>query len=76
MSLADAVAAPRLHHQGLPDQIQLNTGGFWPAVMDSLRAMGHKVVNGGGGDVQAIIRLGNGWQGVSDPRGGGGPAGY
>ncbi|HEX3928282.1 MAG TPA: gamma-glutamyltransferase [Gemmatimonadales bacterium] len=76
MTLADAVAAPRLHHQGLPDQIELERGGFSEAVMDSLRAMGHKVVAGGGGDVQAIIRTATGWQGVSDPRGGGRPSGY
>ncbi len=76
MSLPDAVAAPRLHHQALPDQIELNTGGFLPAVMDSLRIMGHKVTTGGGGDVQAIARTSRGWLGVSDPRGGGGPAGY
>jgi len=28
------------------------------------------------GDVEAIIRTANGWQGVSDPRRGGGGAGY
>ena len=76
MSLPDAVAAPRQHHQGLPDEIDLNSGGFLPAVVDSLRAMGHLVEFKGGGDVQAIIRTPNGWQGVSDPRGGGAPAGY
>ena len=45
-------------------------------MIDSLKAMGHTVRDGGGGDVQAIIRTANGWQGVSDPRGGGKPAGY
>jgi gamma-glutamyltranspeptidase/glutathione hydrolase len=76
MSLPDAVTAPRQHHQGLPDEIDLNSGGFFPAVIDSLRAMGHQVKFTGGGDVQAIIRTPNGWQGVSDPRGGGAPSGY
>lgn len=76
MALPDAVAAPRLHHQGLPDRIQLENGGFFPAVIDSLRAMGHTVTFGGGGDVQAIIRTATGWLGVSDPRGGGRPVGY
>ncbi len=76
MTLADAVAAPRQHHQGLPDRIELNRDGFWPAVIDSLRTMGHTVAFGGGGDVEAIIRTASGWQGVSDPRGGGAPAGY
>ncbi len=76
MTLADAVAAPRLHHQALPDSIQLERGGFLDAVVDSLRAMGHAIKFGGGGDVQAIMRTSKGWQGVSDPRGGGTPSGY
>ncbi|HEY4099841.1 MAG TPA: gamma-glutamyltransferase [Gemmatimonadales bacterium] len=76
MSLPDAVAAPRTHHQGLPDEIDLDNGGFTAALVDSLKAMGHTVRMKGGGDVQAIIRTSQGWQGVSDPRGGGKPAGY
>ncbi|HEY3933548.1 MAG TPA: gamma-glutamyltransferase [Gemmatimonadales bacterium] len=76
MSLPDAVAAPRTHHQGLPDEIDLDNGGFTMALIDSLKAMGHTVRTKGGGDVQAIIRTPDGWQGVSDPRGGGKPAGY
>jgi gamma-glutamyltranspeptidase/glutathione hydrolase len=76
MTLADAIAAPRQHHQGLPDQIELNRDGFLPAVIDSLKAMGHAVHFSGGGDVEAIIRTAHGWQGVSDPRGGGMPVGY
>ncbi len=76
MSLPDAIAAPRLHHQGLPDRIELEQNGFFPAVIDSLRAMGHNVRFGGGGDVQAIIRTATGWLGASDPRDDGRPAGY
>jgi len=77
MSLPDAVAAPRMHHQALPDRIFLERGGFAPAVVANLRARGHQVVEGGGGgDVEAIIRQGQGWEGVSDPRSGGGGAGY
>lgn len=76
MTLADAISAPRLHHQALPDRIQLESGGFADAVMDSLKAMGHQIRLGGGGDVQGIMRMGKGWQGVSDPRLGGGPSGY
>ncbi len=75
MTLPDAVAAPRLHHQGLPDHIDLERGGFSDAVIDSLRAMGHTVTFSGGGDVQAIIRTAAGWLGVSDPRDDGKPAG-
>jgi gamma-glutamyltranspeptidase/glutathione hydrolase len=77
MTLPDAVAAPRMHHQALPDQIRLERGGVAPAVVDSLRRLGHTVVEAGySGDVEAIIRVPEGWQGVSDPRYGGAPAGY
>ena len=77
MPLAEAVTAPRSHHQALPDTIRVERGGFPRAVLDSLRAMGHAVVEGTPwGDVEAIIRVPQGWQGVSDPRRGGGGAGY
>jgi gamma-glutamyltranspeptidase/glutathione hydrolase len=77
MGLADAVASPRMHHQALPDQIRLEREGFLPATVQSLESLGHKVsVGGRWGDVEAIIRTPSGWQGVSDPRLGGGGAGY
>jgi gamma-glutamyltranspeptidase/glutathione hydrolase len=77
MTLAEAIAAPRMHHQALPDEIRLENNGFAPATVDRLKAMGHSVVfRGRWGDVEAIIRTSSGWQGVSDPRLGGGGAGY
>jgi gamma-glutamyltranspeptidase/glutathione hydrolase len=77
MSLADAVVVPRLHHQALPDSLQVEGGGFLPETLDSLRARGHGIsVGGSWGDVEAIVRTPGGWQGVSDPRRGGGGAGY
>ncbi len=77
MPLADAVAAPRMHHQALPDEIRLETNGFQPATLEQLKAMGHTLTfRGRWGDVEAIIRTPAGWQGVSDPRLGGGGAGY
>jgi gamma-glutamyltranspeptidase/glutathione hydrolase len=77
MALPDAVASPRMHHQALPDQVRLEREGFLPATVASLESLGHKVsVGGRWGDVEAIIRTANGWQGVSDPRLGGGGAGY
>jgi gamma-glutamyltranspeptidase/glutathione hydrolase len=77
MPLAQAVEAPRMHHQGLPDTLPVERGGFPPATLDSLRARGHAISEGGyWGDVEAIIRTPTGWQGVSDPRRGGGGAGY
>ncbi|MEO8448490.1 MAG: gamma-glutamyltransferase [Gemmatimonadota bacterium] len=77
MALAAAVSAPRLHHQALPDQIYLERDGFLPEAIERLHAMGHQVVvRDYSGDVEAIIRIAGGWQGVSDPRRGGGGAGY
>jgi gamma-glutamyltranspeptidase / glutathione hydrolase len=77
MSLADAFAAPRMHHQALPDRLRLERNGFTPATVAALRALGHEVDEQGySGDVEAIMRQDGGWQGVSDPRYGGGGAGY
>ena len=77
MTLAQAVEAPRLHHQALPDTISLERGGWIPAVLDSLRAMGHGVSEGGyHALVMAIERDGTRWIGVADPRSGGNAAGY
>lgn len=77
MSLADAVAAPRTHHQALPDSIRIERDGFLPAAIAQLEAMGHRMeVRTRWGDVEAIIRTSTGWLGASDPRLGGGGAGY
>ncbi|TFG48708.1 MAG: gamma-glutamyltransferase [Gemmatimonadales bacterium] len=77
MELRTAVAAPRIHHQGFPDSLRVDRNGFSPAVLDSLRAMGHGIREGDpGGDIEAIMRTASGWIGVSDPRSGGGGAGY
>jgi gamma-glutamyltranspeptidase / glutathione hydrolase len=77
MSLAQAIEAPRMHHQGLPDTLRVERGGFPLATLDSLRARGHAIGSGGyWGDVEGIMRTRAGWEGVSDPRRGGGGAGY
>ncbi len=77
MTLPDAVYAPRLHHQALPDSLQIEQAGFLPSSVDSLREMGHGIsTRNPWGDVEAIVRTRTGWQGVSDPRRGGGGAGY
>jgi gamma-glutamyltranspeptidase / glutathione hydrolase len=77
MPLAEAVAAPRTHHQALPDTIRVERDGFLAASLDALRKMGHGVVEGTPwGSIDAIIRTARGWMGVSDPRSAGGAAGY
>ena len=74
MSLAEAVCAPRGHHQHLPDRIQYEPGGLPPGVSEALTGLGHEVVEHEemSGDVQAILRLPDGTlDGQSDPRRGG-----
>jgi gamma-glutamyltranspeptidase/glutathione hydrolase len=77
MTLADAMAAPRMHHQAWPDSIRYEVGGFTPAVVDSLRAMGHGLAGVRSlTNVNAIMRVRGGWEGVSEPRAVGTALGY
>jgi gamma-glutamyltranspeptidase/glutathione hydrolase len=77
MPLPDAVAAPRLHHQAVPDTLHLERDGFVQPSIDSLEAMGHTVsLWNYKTEVNAIGRAAAGWVGVADPRRGGGAAGY
>jgi gamma-glutamyltranspeptidase/glutathione hydrolase len=78
MSLADALAAPRIHHQAWPDTLRYEENGLSAPVLDSLSAMGHAVAPGrANGLVKAIMRApGGGWHGAYDPRTTGGAVGY
>lgn len=78
MSLADAMSAPRLHHQSLPDSIRLEAGGFRPAVVTRLTGMGHHVYELGSGIASAasIMRVNGGYEGMDDPRSRGGASGF
>ena len=77
MSLADAMRAPRVHHQALPDSLTYEDGGLRPAVLDSLSQMGYAMrklralVN-----INAIMRVNGGWEGMPEPRRSGGAVGY
>jgi gamma-glutamyltranspeptidase/glutathione hydrolase len=78
MDAATATAAPRLHHQHLPDTLRYERGGLTRETEARLRAMGHAVAERGGyqGDTQTIIVLPGGvLSGVSDPRRGGAAVG-
>lgn len=76
-SLAEAVAAPRFHHQHLPDRIRLERGAFSEDVREALRAKGHALdTDGMLGLVHAIAFERDGTlTGVADPRGYGHAAG-
>jgi gamma-glutamyltranspeptidase/glutathione hydrolase len=78
MDVASATAAPRLHHQHLPDTLRFERGGLAPQTVSALRAMGHAVQERPGfqGDVQSIMVLPTGYMaGVADPRRGGAAVG-
>jgi gamma-glutamyltranspeptidase/glutathione hydrolase len=72
MTLADAMRAPRLHHQALPDTLVVEQGGLSKAAEDSLRRIGHGLrFIGATANVNAIMRVRGGWEGVTEPRVGG-----
>ena len=77
MSLVDAMRAPRMHHQALPDAIRHEAQGFSPRELRRLERMGHSLtVQQGIANVNAVMRVPGGWHGVHEPRGSGGAAGY
>jgi gamma-glutamyltranspeptidase/glutathione hydrolase len=77
MTLADAMRAPRLHHQALPDSLSYERGGLSPSAADSLRTMGHALRPLGSlVNVNAVMRVRGGWEGVNEPRGTGAAVGY
>ena len=71
---AAAVAGPRIHHQWMPDRVEVEPGSGWG---EGLAARGHTVLERpAGSNVQVIRRAGDRWQAASDPRKGGRPAGH
>jgi gamma-glutamyltranspeptidase/glutathione hydrolase len=75
MPVDAAIAAPRFHHQHLPDDVVLEDEAITREVADELRARGYDLVwNQPGriyGATNAIVRTSDGWAGAADPRGDG-----
>jgi gamma-glutamyltranspeptidase/glutathione hydrolase len=68
MNIAEAVAAPRIHHQWLPDQVFAEQG-LSPDTIRLLEAKGHKVVVGAiMGSANSILVTPDGITGAADPR--------
>jgi len=68
MDIASAVAAPRLHHQWLPDEVRVERG-FPEDTLVALRAKGHRVVEPlGQTSANSIAVTENGLFGAPDPR--------
>jgi len=68
MNIAAAVNAPRVHHQWLPDQLELEPG-FSPDTIELLKSKGQHIKMGRTmGSVQSIMYDKGVFYGVSDPR--------
>ncbi len=77
MNVRTAVDAPRVHHQLLPDEIEIERKGLESVTMSELGAAGHILSPQAGyfGDIQLIIRQPDGTlYGAADPRREGGRA--
>lgn len=68
MDVAAAVAAPRLHHQWLPDEVRVERG-FDAAILTALEARGHRIVAPlGQTSANSILLTADGARGAPDPR--------
>ena len=78
MNVGEAVSAPRVHHQWLPDRLMVEKGGFDAAALSELRRRGHVIREGEGwGNANAIVLTSDGWlEGAADRRGEGVAKGF
>ena len=68
MDVGAAVAAPRLHHQWLPDEVRVERG-FSDAALEALKVRGHRIVEPmGQTSANSIEVTTNGLFGAADPR--------
>jgi gamma-glutamyltranspeptidase/glutathione hydrolase len=77
MDAGEAVAAPRVHHQWLPDEVRYERFGLEPETKKRLSKMGHRLVERHRwGNANLIrVRLDGTLEGAADPRGVGSAAG-
>ena len=68
MNIAEAVAAPRIHHQWLPDRVFAERG-LSPDTVRLLEAKGHRIVTTAtSGSANSILVTPDGLTGAADPR--------
>lgn len=68
LNIAEATAAPRIHHQWLPDLLRVETS-LNPDTLMQLKAKGHQIERGNAmGSTQSIMITEQGLLGSSDPR--------
>jgi gamma-glutamyltranspeptidase / glutathione hydrolase len=78
MPIGDAVAAPRMHHQWLPDELRLERSSLLVGAESKLKTMNHKIEHSRQGDAHSILvdpKTGE-FVGAADSRIRGGAAGY
>jgi gamma-glutamyltranspeptidase/glutathione hydrolase len=76
MNIQDAVDFPRIHHQWLPDRLEMEWD-FSPDTVALLKARGHEVKIVGNIGEMAAIQARDGWlEGAADPRSEGVAKGY
>jgi gamma-glutamyltranspeptidase / glutathione hydrolase len=79
LDIQQAVAAPRFHHQWLPDSITMEKVGFSPDTISALNQLGHKIDLQGywsDGECIAIDPKTGDRLGAPDPRNNGAASGY
>ena len=78
MTVEEAGGRPRVHHQGLPDEVLYEPAGLTEIQRNALRGLGHLLREDSYtfGDVNTIRRDANIWIGIADPRRAGGAFGY
>ena len=78
MNAGEAVSAPRIHHQWLPDELRMQPFGLDTATIAELKRRGHQVKQTSPwGNANAIVVTADGkLDGAADPRGEGSPSGY
>jgi gamma-glutamyltranspeptidase / glutathione hydrolase len=78
MDVGAAISVPRIHHQWLPDQLQVEAWGLDALTLAELRRRGHTIKETrpwGNGNAIAVREDGT-LEGAADPRGQGFPRGY
>lgn len=71
LPIYEAITSPRVHHQWLPDRIDIDGPGPGASVVKELEKRGHTVNvfdNPGPCRVEAVVREGNIFSGAADPR--------
>ncbi len=79
MSIEDAVASPRIHHQWQPDMIRIEPGALVDGAEQELTSMGHielAPMGYGLGDANSILLKDGVMHGSSDPRSVGGASAF